>query len=72
LNTESDVISFQDGQKYYLQKEGIPQGSVLSSLLCSLYYGYIELNYLADLPLALNKDDNESTKVFLSSLFSLL
>ncbi|EOY19545.1 Telomerase reverse transcriptase, putative isoform 1 [Theobroma cacao] len=29
-------------KKFYLQGMGIPQGSVLSSLLCSLYYGYME------------------------------
>jgi telomerase reverse transcriptase len=51
----------KDGQKYYLQTEGIPQGSILSSLLCSLYYGYIELNYLSDLPLGLRDDDNDET-----------
>ncbi|XVF00145.1 hypothetical protein REPUB_Repub03eG0259900 [Reevesia pubescens] len=28
--------------KFYLQKMGIPQGSVLSSLLCSLYYGHMD------------------------------
>ncbi|XP_021296857.1 telomerase reverse transcriptase isoform X1 [Herrania umbratica] len=29
-------------KKFYLQGMGIPQGSMLSSLLCSLYYGYME------------------------------
>lgn len=33
----------------YLQEEGIPQGSVLSSLLCALYYGDMERHALADL-----------------------
>ncbi len=28
--------------RYYLQQVGIPQGSVLSSLLCSLFYGHME------------------------------
>nr|XP_009385520.2 PREDICTED: telomerase reverse transcriptase isoform X6 [Musa acuminata subsp. malaccensis] len=32
----------QVGQNFYLQKVGIPQGSVLSSLLCSYYYGHME------------------------------
>nr|GMC72337.1 telomerase reverse transcriptase isoform X1 [Ipomoea batatas] len=32
--------------KFYLQGLGIPQGSVLSSLLCSLYYGYLEKNLI--------------------------
>ena len=30
------------GKKYYRQKQGIPQGSVLSSLLCSFFYGSFE------------------------------
>jgi telomerase reverse transcriptase len=30
------------GRKYYRQKVGIPQGSILSTILCSLYYGHIE------------------------------
>lgn len=32
--------------RYVRQQEGIPQGSILSSLLCSLYYGHIEKEYL--------------------------
>ncbi|KAK4372169.1 hypothetical protein RND71_007553 [Anisodus tanguticus] len=32
----------QLGIKFFLQSVGIPQGSVLSSLLCSLYYGHLE------------------------------
>ncbi len=30
------------GKKFYRQKEGIPQGSVLSTLLCSFFYGELE------------------------------
>ncbi|CAB4459538.1 unnamed protein product [Rhizophagus irregularis] len=30
-------------ENYYQQKIGIPQGSILSSLLCSIYYGVMEL-----------------------------
>ncbi|CAG8439136.1 12769_t:CDS:10 [Funneliformis mosseae] len=32
--------------KYYLQRVGIPQGSILSSLLCSIYYGVMERSEL--------------------------
>jgi len=35
------------GKKYYRQKEGIPQGSVLSSLLCNYFYANLEANHLA-------------------------
>ncbi|KZV30425.1 telomerase reverse transcriptase [Dorcoceras hygrometricum] len=31
-------------KKFYLQRVGIPQGSVLSTLLCSFYYGDMERN----------------------------
>ncbi len=37
------------GKSYYVQHVGIPQGSVLSSLLCSLFYGHMERHGLADL-----------------------
>jgi telomerase reverse transcriptase len=30
------------GRKYYRQKNGIPQGSVLSSMLCNFFYGRLE------------------------------
>lgn len=33
--------------KLYRQKDGIPQGSVLSSMLCSLFYGDMEKTALA-------------------------
>ncbi|XP_028550949.1 telomerase reverse transcriptase isoform X2 [Dendrobium catenatum] len=32
----------QIGHDYYLQEVGISQGSILSSLLCSFYYGHLE------------------------------
>jgi telomerase reverse transcriptase len=35
------------GRQLYKQKVGIPQGSVLSTLLCSLYYGDLERTELA-------------------------
>lgn len=39
------------GKKYFYQKNGIPQGSVLSSLLCNFFYGQLErevLQFLKD------------------------
>lgn len=41
----------RDGERSYLQREGIAQGSILSALLCSLYYGHLEATHLAALPL---------------------
>jgi len=34
-----------------VQSEGIAQGSILSALLCSLYYGHLEATHLHALPL---------------------
>jgi telomerase reverse transcriptase len=34
------------GKKYYRQKEGIPQGSVLSSLMCNFFYADLEMQHL--------------------------
>jgi telomerase reverse transcriptase len=34
------------GKKYYRQKTGIPQGSVLSTTLCSYFYADLEANHL--------------------------
>ncbi|XP_038975900.1 telomerase reverse transcriptase-like isoform X2 [Phoenix dactylifera] len=36
----------QVGRNFYLQKVGISQGSLLSSLLCSFYYGHMERNVI--------------------------
>ena len=33
-------------KKYYKQRVGIPQGSILSSLLCNLFYGFFERSEL--------------------------
>lgn len=35
------------GKKYFRQKNGIPQGSVLSSLLCNFFYGELERKVLS-------------------------
>ncbi|GAO14395.1 hypothetical protein UVI_02055200 [Ustilaginoidea virens] len=35
------------GKKYYLQSRGIPQGSVLSSLLCNYFYADLERRHLS-------------------------
>ncbi|KAH7442634.1 hypothetical protein KP509_03G097100 [Ceratopteris richardii] len=53
------------GEHHYLQVVGIPQGSVLSSLLCSLYYGHFERSRLAD-TLQLNEKYNKHRKCRLS------
>ena len=34
------------GKKYYRQKQGIPQGSIVSSILCNFFYGDYEKNCL--------------------------
>ncbi|KAG6679659.1 hypothetical protein I3842_13G004200 [Carya illinoinensis] len=39
-----NVLQFN--KKFYLQGLGIPQGSILSSLLCSLYFGHLERNVI--------------------------
>jgi telomerase reverse transcriptase len=35
------------GKKFYRQKEGIPQGSILSSLLCNYFYADLEAQHLS-------------------------
>ncbi|KAK5006261.1 Telomerase reverse transcriptase, partial [Cryomyces antarcticus] len=39
-HVERNIVKI--GKKYYRQKEGIPQGSVLSSLLCNFFYAKLE------------------------------
>ena len=41
----SNVVKI--GKKHYRQKHGIPQGSILSSLLCSFFYGAFEAENLS-------------------------
>jgi telomerase reverse transcriptase len=37
----------QMGKKFYRQKQGIPQGSVLSSILCNFFYAELERDVLS-------------------------
>jgi telomerase reverse transcriptase len=37
----------QIGKRFYRQKEGIPQGSVVSSLLCNYFYADLEAKHLS-------------------------
>ncbi|XP_031270858.1 telomerase reverse transcriptase-like [Pistacia vera] len=46
LNEHVKRNVLQLDKKFYLQGIGIPQGSVISSLLCSLYYGDLERNVI--------------------------
>lgn len=43
-HVESNLIKI--GNSFYRQKEGIPQGSIVSSLLCSYFYGELEREVL--------------------------
>ena len=50
----SSHLSRQNGTRYYRQTTGIPQGSVLSSLLCSLLVGDLERRHFSALPTGLS------------------
>ncbi|XP_063967611.1 telomerase reverse transcriptase-like isoform X2 [Lytechinus pictus] len=43
----SDIV--KSGKKYYWRHDGISQGSILSSLLCSIFYAHLERCYLSDI-----------------------
>lgn len=43
-HVERNVV--QIGKRYYRQREGIPQGSIVSSLLCSFFYAELERDVL--------------------------
>ena len=48
-HVESNLIRL--GNRFYRQKEGIPQGSIVSSILCSFFYSELErqvLDYIND------------------------
>nr|XP_031859765.1 uncharacterized protein CI109_004837 [Kwoniella shandongensis]KAA5526837.1 hypothetical protein CI109_004837 [Kwoniella shandongensis] len=47
LRTHIKNNVWQVGRKYFRQQTGIPQGSKISSLLCSIFYAYMENEYLA-------------------------
>ncbi|XVF82511.1 hypothetical protein PTKIN_Ptkin16aG0055000 [Pterospermum kingtungense] len=69
-HVKRNILQFD--KKFYLQRMGIPQGSVLSTLLCSLYYGYMEKHvifpYLEKTCEPASKD--LSTRCFLSDFSS--
>ncbi|KAL0254713.1 Telomerase reverse transcriptase [Diplodia seriata] len=44
-HVERNIVKI--GKKFYRQKTGIPQGSVLSSLLCSFFYAELEADLLS-------------------------
>ena len=44
-HVEQNVVRI--GKKFYEQKRGIPQGSVVSNLLCNLFYAEFERKYLS-------------------------
>nr|POF14772.1 telomerase reverse transcriptase [Quercus suber] len=44
-HVKCNVLQFD--KKFFVQGVGIPQGSALSPLLCSLYYGHLERNLIA-------------------------
>ncbi|KAL6357993.1 hypothetical protein LRP88_08172 [Fusarium phalaenopsidis] len=46
LNQHVEQNLVKVGKKYYRQKIGIPQGSVLSSFLCNYFYADLEAQYL--------------------------
>lgn len=54
------------GKKYYRQKVGIPQGSVLSSFLCNYFYADLEIHHLGFL------DDSDTLLLRLVDDFLLI
>ncbi|KAK5064250.1 hypothetical protein LTR84_000083 [Exophiala bonariae] len=47
LHTHVEESIVKVGKKHMIQKDGIPQGSMLSSLLCSYFYGMFESQELS-------------------------
>ncbi|KAL2072875.1 hypothetical protein VTL71DRAFT_12218 [Oculimacula yallundae] len=56
------------GKRFYRQKKGIPQGSVLSSLLCNYFYADLEARHLS----FLNTGNNNNNKPGESLLLRLI
>ncbi len=56
------------GKKYYRQKEGIPQGSVLSSMLCNYFYADLEITHFG----FLRTDDHDCLLLRLIDDFLLI
>ncbi len=48
LSSNLLMMRERHGNAFFLQKDGIPQGSVLSTILCNYYYGDIERELLED------------------------
>lgn len=44
-HVERNIVKI--GKKFFMQKNGIPQGSVLSSLLCTCFYAQLEADHLS-------------------------
>lgn len=63
-HVENNIVKI--GKKFFRQKAGIPQGSVLSSLLCNYFYGELENEYLGFL------NDDESILLRLIDDFLLI
>lgn len=47
LRTHIKDNVWQVGKQYYRQKTGIPQGSKVSTLLCTMFYSYLENEHLS-------------------------
>ena len=50
------------GNKYYVQKKGIPQGSILSTLIANILLGTIERKYLSNLTIKANPQEQKKKK----------
>jgi len=44
---DCSLLTLQIGDQYFRQKTGIPQGSKISSLLCSFFYSLLEAEHLS-------------------------